>query len=164
MGSRPGRVIDLLAALNGGYHRRACCENTKKHLDVLTLAFAPMPLAPCSTFGTRACARGATTACSRIPRRKNLPALQRSNGPQSIPRPDNTERKTLQVEPQRTPQRANHVVVILSNTTSGTLCVGCALTAGGIRSFRPAVEGCDSNRFSAFDPSVLVQKSICSDV
>ena len=39
-----------------------------------------------------------------MPRGNNLPALQCSFGPQSIPRPDTTGSKTLQVELQRTPQ------------------------------------------------------------
>ena len=50
------------------------------------------------------CAHDAAVACGRMPRRNNLPALQRSDGPQSIPRPTRQKSKTLQVELDRTPQ------------------------------------------------------------
>ena len=101
---KPCRSFSLVEALNGGQQGRALISKTPLNVDFLSTAFAPMPLAPDLQNTRRArmtwrplvaeCRDGA--ACLR--------ANVLSNGPQSIPRPDTTESKTLQVELQRTPQ------------------------------------------------------------
>ena len=75
---------------------RAYFENTKKCRFPVT-AFAPMPQAP-DLQNTS----DAAPTCIRMPRWNNLLAPQRSNGPQSIPRPNTTKKRTFKMELQRT--------------------------------------------------------------
>ena len=63
-------------ALHGGHHGRAFIVKTTKKVDFLTTSFAPMLLAPCLTFSTRACAHDAAAPCGRMPRRSNVAAPQ----------------------------------------------------------------------------------------
>ena len=54
--------------------------------------------------------------------------------------------------------QGSHVLVILSNATPGTCCVGCALAEGGTGGVAVEVD-CDSNRFPVFDPYVSLSLS-----
>ena len=101
---------------------RAFFENTQKG-RFLEIAFAPMPLAPDhqTTRRARMTRRPLVSECHD---ENNLFAPQRSNGPQSILRPNTTESKTLRVELLRTPRptSANHKRATNSGATKSHCC------------------------------------------
>ena len=90
----------------------------KQNFDFLTSVLHPCHCVLARPPEHEMCAHDAADACSRMPRRNNLLAPQRSNGPSSIPRPDTTEAKTLQVEPQRTPQQPQRTSNVNIKTNS----------------------------------------------
>ena len=87
-------IFGFVKALSGGQQGRAVVFKTHRKCRFSVDCICTH--AACSQPPEReTCARDAAAACIRMPR---------SNGPQSIPRPNTTESKTLHVELYRTPQ------------------------------------------------------------
>ena len=83
--------LPAVKALYGGKQGRALILKPLKNVDVLSIAFAPMPLAPDLQFTSRArmTRRPPAAEC------REQPACGPTfHGPQSISRPDTTESKT----------------------------------------------------------------------